>query len=65
MKNEMSHQQIEDIGMQFLLMVSLNIVNFLTHNYDKISGSILTTLSILYLIWKWRTEYVKSKKLNQ
>ena len=65
MKNmNMSHQQIDNLVYQFLIISGLNAVNFLTHNYDKISGSILTTLSIVYLIWKWRTEYIKAKKAN-
>lgn len=45
----------------FILLTLLNVGNFILQNFDKIAGSTLTCLSIGYLVWKWRYEYIKYK----
>lgn len=50
-----------------ILLSIANVGSLIVQNYDKVSGAVLTTLSIMYLIWKWKNEYkVKNrlKKLN-
>jgi hypothetical protein len=32
-------------------------ISIVAHNYHVIAGNILVTLSIAYLIWKWRRDY--------
>lgn len=35
---------------------------FTTSMYNVIMGNILVTLSIIYLVWRWRRDYRKNKK---
>jgi hypothetical protein len=37
------------------------VIGFLAHNYHVIAGNILVTMSIAYLIWKWRRDYKKEQ----
>jgi hypothetical protein len=36
---------------------ALWLIGLIAHNYHVIAGNILVTLSIAYLIWKWRRDY--------
>lgn len=57
----MSQQQINSLLLDLYLLLGLNLGNFILHNYDKLLGSMLTLISIGYMIWKWRNEYKRSK----
>lgn len=37
------------------------LIGAIAHNYHVIAGNILVTLSIAYLIWKWRRDIKRSK----
>lgn len=37
-------------------------IGIVAHNYHVIAGNILVTLSVAYLIWKWRRDYKKDQQ---
>jgi hypothetical protein len=43
-------------------LIFLYLINYVIHNYNAIMGNIFITLSIAFLLWKWRSEYLKDKK---
>jgi hypothetical protein len=57
----MQHQH-HSLVYLFLQTVMVNIGSYLMINYDKVLGAALTFLTICYYVWKWRHEYLKSKK---
>ena len=56
----MSHQN-ESFSLEALKVFLLWMIGIVAHNYHLIAGNILVTLSILYLIWKWRRDYKKEE----
>jgi hypothetical protein len=42
-----------------------NVTLFTLSQFNVLMGSILSTASFLYLIWKWRNEYKNSKNNDQ
>lgn len=59
----MSHH-VKSVLDSIFFWVGINVASMVVQNYDKITGSILTTLSIAYLIWKWINEYKKAKRYD-
>ncbi len=51
-----------DFSIAAIKVFALWIIGALAHNYHVIAGNILVTLSIIYLIWKWRRDFLKGKK---
>jgi threonine/homoserine/homoserine lactone efflux protein len=49
-------------GVKVFLVIASNVGLYALANYEKIIGSVFTILSTCYLIWRWRTEYLKNKK---
>lgn len=50
-----------DIG----LGIIANLACWILANVEKISSLILSILSIAYLVWRWRKEYVRDKRLKK
>jgi hypothetical protein len=45
-------------------IVILGICSFIFHNYHLVAGNIFITLSCLYLLWKWRRDYLKEQNVK-
>jgi hypothetical protein len=43
-------------------LMLLYFVNYIIHNYNAVMGNIFITLSVIFLIWKMRNEYLKDNK---
>lgn len=58
------HEYIEK-GFDFVVLTVIGFFGFLASNVSTTLGIIYGTLSISYLLWKWRKEYLKAKKEEQ
>ncbi len=43
-------------------IIILAMAGFIFHNYHIIAGNIFVTLSICYLVWKWRMDWKERKE---
>jgi hypothetical protein len=58
----MQTEDHSDFSWVFFKVFIMWAASHVVHNYHEIAGNILVTLSILFLIWKWRKEVKKYKK---
>ncbi len=58
----MDNQDHHEFTIEAFKILGLGIINIIAHNYHVVAANILVTISIGYVIWKWRGEYLKSKK---
>jgi hypothetical protein len=58
----MENSEHSDFTVEAFKVGTMWLLSFIAHNYHVVAGNILVTLSIIYLIWKWRHEFLKSKK---
>lgn len=56
MTQEDLHRMLESAG-----LAAVAAVNYFVANYNAIAGNILVTLSVGYMIWKWRRDIKKNK----
>lgn len=52
----------DDFTFAVLKVFILWAITLIAHNYDSVAHAVLVTLSIAYLVWKWRRDYIKNKK---
>lgn len=57
----MSHEVKIALAKIFCVITFSNVVNYVIAHYHDMLGALFTTVSILYLLWKWRREYKKDK----
>jgi hypothetical protein len=62
MDNNLSESDTIYEGIKLLFMA---LVTVLAMNISQIISTIFGFLSICYLLWKWRQDYLKVKKENQ
>lgn len=58
----MIHDDDSGITLVAVKLFLMWLVSKIAHNYHEIVGNILITLSVLYLVWKWRRDHLKEKK---
>lgn len=61
----MSHHHHYNLIWLAVQTALVNTGSYILMNYDKVLGAGLTFLTICYYIWKWRQEYLKSKKVEK
>jgi hypothetical protein len=60
---EIVEQTSDGIGsFDITIGIIANLLCWVLANVEKISSLILSVLSIAYLLWRWRKEYLRDKK---
>jgi hypothetical protein len=57
----MTTDEESDLSWAVIKIAFMWFMGLLAHNYHIIAGNILVTLSIAYLIWKWRRDIKKEQ----